>query len=148
MLLLVDADAPSAAVVPDLMVVFDRDPGERTSHKIWEEGKPSDLVLEVLSHTARRTDVYHKPGLYADLGVREYWTFDPAGVRADGPALEGWHLAGSGVHRKLLPHTIGRWHSGLWLDLFPDGRHLWLNDPATDGQLLSPASGLSFTEGL
>ena len=148
MLLLVEAESPSATVVPDVMVIFDREPGDRTSYKPWEEGKAPDLVLEVLSAATWRTDVYSKPSLYADLGVREYWTFDPRRIRQDAPPLEGWQLARRGGHRKPLPQSIGRWHSPLLgLDLVPEGRHLWLQDPATGETLLSPASGLSFTEG-
>ncbi|MCY3622153.1 MAG: Uma2 family endonuclease [Gammaproteobacteria bacterium] len=66
-----------AAVVPDVLVAFGPPSGPRQSYKHWEEGKAPDFVLEVLSADNWRNDIERKPVLYAELGVREYWTFDP-----------------------------------------------------------------------
>lgn len=141
MLLLVDRDVGRAAVVPDVIVAFDVEPGDRLSYKVWQEPKAPDLVLEVLSADTWRTDVLHKPGLYADLGVREYWIFDPRGIRRGGPPLEGLSLP-AGVERQPLPASAdGGWHSELLgLDLVPEGRNLWLRDPAT-GEILPDHAG-------
>ena len=82
-----------ALVVPDAMVVFGVRDGPDLSYKLWEQPKIPDLVLEVLSKYTWRKDIYEKPALYAALGVREYWLFDPFGRRRDGgPDLEGWRL--------------------------------------------------------
>ncbi|MDE0420988.1 MAG: Uma2 family endonuclease [Gammaproteobacteria bacterium] len=87
-----------ALVVPDGMVVFGIDNHPDLSYKLWEHLKAPDLVLEVLSKYTWRKDVYDKPALYHDLGVREYWLFDPKGRRRDGGgALEGWRRTPDGV---------------------------------------------------
>ena len=136
MLVLVDRGVGAAAVVPDVVVAFDVEPGDRSSYKVWQEPKAPDLVLEVLSKKTWRTDVLHKPDLYADLGVREYWIFDPRGVRRGGPVLEGWGLRAGAEHEPLPSSTAGGSHSVLLeLDLVPDGNNLWLRDPAT-GEVL------------
>ena len=149
MLLLVDRDEGRAAVVPDLMVALDVEPGDRLSYKVWQETKAPDLVLEVLSAETWETDVLHKPGLYADLGVREYWIFDPRGIRPGGPTLEGLRLR-PGVERRRLPASPGgAWHSELLgLDLVPQGRNLWLRDPATGEILPDHAGALAQRDGL
>lgn len=87
----------SALVVPDAMVVFGIRDHPDLSYKLWEHGKVPDLVLEVLSKRTWRKDVYDKPGLYAALGVREYWLFDAYGVRRDGgEPIQALRLSASG----------------------------------------------------
>ena len=126
-----------AAVVPDVLLAFGPPSGPRQSYKHWEEGKAPDFVLEVLSADNWRNDIERKPVLYAELGVREYWTFDPRGVRTDGgPALEGWRLGGSGTRTPITPSPSGGSRSDvLGLDLFASGRLLRFRDPAT-GEIL------------
>ena len=136
-LLLVDREVGTAAVVPDVMVAFDVEPGDRLSYKVWQEPKAPDLVLEVLSGDTWQVDVFKKPALYADLGVREYWIFDPRGQRRGGPPLEGWRLRPQGENEPLVSTGDGGWHSELLgLDLVPEGKSVWLRDPET--RLLLP----------
>ena len=136
-LLLVDREVGTAAVVPDVMVAFDVEPGDRLSYKVWQEPKAPDLVLEVLSGETWQVDVFKKPALYADLGVREYWIFDPRGFRRGGPPLEGWRLRSQGENEPLASKGDGGWHSELLgLDLVPEGKSVWLRDPET--RLLLP----------
>ena len=131
-LLLVDREVGTAAVVPDVMVAFDVEPGDRLSYKVWNEPKAPDLVLEVLSADSWRVDVFRKPALYADLGVKEYWIFDPRGIRRGGPQLEGLSLRSDGEHDRMPEADSGGWHSTLLgLDLVPQGKMLWLRDPET-----------------
>ncbi|MDE0422718.1 MAG: Uma2 family endonuclease [Gammaproteobacteria bacterium] len=140
-LLLIDREVGTAVVVPDVMVAFDVEPGERLSYKAWQEPKAPDLVLEVLSGDTWRVDVFKKPALYADLGVREYWIFDPGGERRGGPRLEGWRLRAQGNHEPLASKGDGGWHSELLgLDLVPEGKSVWLRDPET-GRLLPDHAG-------
>ncbi|MDE0038926.1 MAG: Uma2 family endonuclease [Gammaproteobacteria bacterium] len=140
-LLLVDREVGTAAVVPDVMVAFEVEPGDRLSYKVWQEPKAPDLVLEVLSGETWRVDVFEKPNLYADLGVREYWIFDPRGIRRGGPPLEGWRLRAQGNHEPLAATGDGGWHSRLLgLDLVPGGKSVWLRDPET-GCLLPDHAG-------
>lgn len=63
-------------VQPDVMVVCDRD-------KIMRKcvhGAP-DLVVEILSESTKKKDMYVKLGKYMEAGVREYWLVDPNGKK-------------------------------------------------------------------
>ena len=63
------------SVAPDVFVVFGVEDHPRMNYKVWEEGKGPDFVLEVASPSTWREDVERKPGIYANLGVREYFLF-------------------------------------------------------------------------
>ena len=93
--------------------------------------------MEVLSADNWRNDVERKPALYADLGVREYWLFDPRGVRPDGgPRLQGWRLHPISGREPITPSASGAFRSEvLGLDLFRDGRKVRFRDPET-GEVL------------
>ena len=53
-----------------------------------------DWVLEIASDSTKREDVERKPGIYAQIGVPEYWRFDPSGGRYYGQPLYGGRLVG------------------------------------------------------
>lgn len=77
---------------PDLYVAFDVDQAairQRNGYVIWEAGKPPDFALEVASETTHRRDTSEKTGLYASVGIIEYWRVDPTGGD-----LYGYPLAG------------------------------------------------------
>ena len=84
---------PAMRVAPDVFVTFGTPQGHRMNYKLWKEGRPPDFVLEVASPTTVKEDVERKPGLYARIGVREYWQFDPHGDLLD-PLLQGRRLVG------------------------------------------------------
>ena len=50
-------------------------------------------MLEIVSERTWRDDRHRKPSIYAKLGVREYFLFDPEGRRLS-PALVGYELRG------------------------------------------------------
>ena len=52
---------------------------QRNGYVIWEAGKPPDFALEVVSETTHRRDTAEKTGLYASVGITEYWRVDPTG---------------------------------------------------------------------
>jgi Uma2 family endonuclease len=68
---------PRRFVVPDVFVVLDCEPGRRDVFKIWQEGKAPDFVLEVTSRSTRRKDSTFKARIYQQIGVREYFLYDP-----------------------------------------------------------------------
>ena len=74
---------------PDVQVVLGVQRGNRSSYKVWEEGKVADFVLEVASPSTADRDAKHKAQEYAQIGVREYWRLDPTGTMLATP-LEGW----------------------------------------------------------
>ena len=123
-----------ALVVPDAFVVFGVEANPDLSYKLWEHDRVPDFVLEVLSRHTWRKDVHHKPGLYADLGVREYWLYDPYRTRRDGGAmLEGRRLVAEGNWAPVAhsPANAGFVSEVLDLDiLLVDGR-LRLRDRET-----------------
>lgn len=87
-------------VAPDILVVFgvtSRHP--RDSWLIWREGKAPDFVMEIASPGTWERDVGEKRALYAAIGVKEYWRFDPTG-KCFTPALVGERLV-DGEYRPL-----------------------------------------------
>ena len=77
---------------PDLYVVLGVANRNRRSYVVWEEGKPPDFVLEVVSPSSRSRDGKEKPIIYAKMGVPEYFRYDPEGKLS--PALAGFELHG------------------------------------------------------
>jgi Uma2 family endonuclease len=89
---------PKKFVVPDAFVVKDTSPRKRRVYKLWVEGKPPDVVIETTSRKTRRKDLGTKPELYARIGVREYFIFDPDQEYLD-PPLQGYRR----VRRSFVP---------------------------------------------
>ena len=82
-------------VAPDVYLSFGVDAEAIRPRKLylpWEVGKPPDWVLEIASESTSRADVNRKPGIYARIGVPEYWRFDPTGGRYHGRPLAGDRL--------------------------------------------------------
>ncbi len=96
---------------PDVQVVFGVQRGNRSSFKVWEEGKVADFVLEVASPSTADKDAKHKAQEYARIGVREYWRLDPTGSLM-ATALEGWETNGGSYHQ-VQPVASGA--RGGWL---------------------------------
>lgn len=123
---------PRKSVAPDVFVVFGAANHKRNVYKLWEEPKAPDFVLEVASKNAWREDLGRKRALYAELGVREYWLFDPKDEYFD-PPLQGLVLR-EGAYRALL----GLMENGtrtirsevLGLDLRAESGELSFRDPA------------------
>ena len=84
---------------PDLYVAFGVAKRRRKSYVAWEEGKPPDFALEVVSPSSRARDVKEKPELYARIGVPEFFLYDPGdedeqALPGVDPALAGFELRG------------------------------------------------------
>ncbi|UFP95917.1 Uma2 family endonuclease [Gloeobacter morelensis] len=78
-------------VAPDVMVIFDIEPGGRDSYKLWEEKQVPAVVFEMTSKRTEKQDRQFKKDLYERLGVQEYWLFDPKGEWIAGRLL-GYRL--------------------------------------------------------
>jgi Uma2 family endonuclease len=85
---------PHYCFAPDAFVVKDCKPGRREVFKIWEEKRVPSFVLETTSRSTRREDLYWKPQRYAELGIKEYFLYDPRGEWLD-PPLVGYRLGES-----------------------------------------------------
>ena len=68
---------PKKFVVPDVFVAKGLEPAVRRIYKVWFEGKPPDVILEVTSQKTKKKDTVTKPALYHQLRVPEYFLFDP-----------------------------------------------------------------------
>lgn len=100
---------PRAVVAPDTFVVKGvpkRLPGNRKRRKylLWEEGQAPCFVLEATSASTRRED-RDKKEIYEQLGVEEYFQFDPEGDYLN-PRLQGLRLVG-GRYREVQPESDG-----------------------------------------
>jgi hypothetical protein len=70
---------PKVRTAPDVMVIFDVTPGGRDNYKTWEEGQVPVVIFEMTSPGTKDQDKTFKKTLYEQLGVQEYWLFDPKG---------------------------------------------------------------------
>ena len=52
---------PKNRIAPDVLVAFDIGSHKRPSYRVWQEGKPPDWVLEVVSPRTGRRDLEEKP---------------------------------------------------------------------------------------
>ena len=122
-----------ACVSPDVFVAFGVPKlPERRVWRTWVEGKLADFVLEITSLGTRRVDEVTKTALYAELGIREYWQFDPEGDYLE-PMLKGRRLGSDGQYRTLtLRKRDGALchESLLGLELRLEGARLRYFDPA------------------
>lgn len=81
-----------AVVSPDIYVVFGVSNKERNNYKVWREnGIAPQFVLEVTSETTQDKDQLIKPEIYQELGVTEYFQYDPSGDYLN-PILQGVRL--------------------------------------------------------
>ncbi len=86
---------PGRRLSPDCYVAFGVDVEAMmrlNSYRVWEADKAPDFVLEIGSQSTASNDVGPKRDLYASLGVREYWRFDPTGGDHYGEPLVGEYL--------------------------------------------------------
>ena len=81
------------SIAPDVYVVLDHDLEGRRVYKLWEEGKPPDFALEVISPSSEVHNAVTKRKLYERLGIGEYFLFQPDSGRPD-PRLIGYELEG------------------------------------------------------
>ena len=108
---------------------------------MWEEGKGPDFVLEVASPSTWREDVGPKRSIYARLGVKEYFLYDPTGEHLT-PRLQGYRLV-EGEYERLtavesIDRTLTMSSEVLGLELrAKGGGEMRFHDPATGEDLLS-----------
>jgi Uma2 family endonuclease len=131
---------PQAVVAPDVFVVLGAAKHDRPSYRLWQEPKAPDFVLEITSRSTRSADQGTKRGLYAYLGIREYWQYDPTGDYLM-PALHGLVLQEE--HYVALPATtladgtLSLSSTVLGLDVWLTQGQLRFFDPVTDAYLLT-----------
>jgi Uma2 family endonuclease len=134
LLLYYEEGNPRASVAPDVLLApVPKD--DRPIYKLWEEGRPPCLVVEVTSSSTRNEDLNKKKHLYERLGVQEYFLFDPYGDYLS-PRLQGHRLEGS-RYTRIAPETDGSLLSQIAGLLFrPEGQNVRLIDARTGERLL------------
>jgi Uma2 family endonuclease len=84
---------PKLRVAPDVMVIYDVEPGGRDNYKIWQEKQVPKVIFEITSKGTQEEDKTTKKNLYEGLEVQEYWLFDPKGEWIE-QKLQGYRLKG------------------------------------------------------
>jgi Uma2 family endonuclease len=122
---------------PDIAVVEGLVPDERSSEDnpsywIGEDGPPPLVVFEIASKETWLNDLETKPKSYADMGIPEYFAFDPnepsvwTGTWREEARLIGWRLD-SGQYHTIEKDAAGRlWSEQLQSWLKVEGKHLKL----------------------
>lgn len=124
---------PKKRVAPDVLVARGVRKGDRRVYKLWEEGRAPEVVFEVSSRQTWREDLNTKWRLYEDLGVKEYFIFDPEYDYLVEPLI-AWRLeAGRYEAVEVVDGAVKS--ETLKLELVNTGETLRLRDLAT-GQLL------------
>ncbi len=131
---------PGKNVAPDVFVVrgVGKRLGEKTRrvYRLWEEGRVPCVVIEVSSSETKNEDLQRKKQLYARLGVKEYFIFEPE-YRYLKPPFRAYRLSGDQyvelviINRRVRSEELG-------LDLVDTGETLRLFEPIRGGFLLTP----------
>ncbi|WP_434688341.1 Uma2 family endonuclease [Pseudanabaena minima] len=132
-------------IAPDTFVVFGMSNEDRVSYKIYEEGgKAPDFVLEITSKGTVTKDREQNPLIYRNLGVKEYFQYDPTGEYLKPTSLQGVRLE-NGEYVAIASSTLSdntlSLHSevlGLDLHLYSD-RGFRFFDPISNQVLRSYA---------
>jgi Uma2 family endonuclease len=123
---------PDLRVAPDVMVIFNVAGGGRDNYKIWEEGEVPSVIFEVTSKGTKGEDETFKHLLCEQIGVQEYWRFDPKGAWIS-DQLKGYRLDGD-CYRLV---TDGR-SAALNLRLEVEGEFLCFYREDNGAKLLTP----------
>jgi Putative restriction endonuclease len=115
------------------MIIFNVAPGSRDNYKIWEEGEVPKVVFEITSAGTKDQDEGFKQDLYEQLGVEEYWQFDPKEDWIPGQ-LRGYRL----VREAYLP-IANNDSQALGLRLEPNGALISFYRLDNGEKLLIPA---------
>ena len=82
-------------VAPDVYVSLGVDADAIRARRLylpWEVGKPPDWAMEIASESTGDVDTGRKRRIYAEIGISEYWRFDPTGGDYHGQPLVGERL--------------------------------------------------------
>ena len=140
---------------PDLLVVFDVEDHERSSWNIALEKRDLDFAFEVVSPSSVKRDEAVKVALYAQLGIPEYFYFNPETLTIKGFLLK------KGTYEEVSYQKAPNQKSGLYspqLDLYftveedrlrfldSQGDHLLFLDEMVDQERLEKEQALERAE--
>lgn len=127
---------PHKSVAPDVFVVRGVGNHQRRIYKLWEEGRPPEVVIEISSRQTWGDDLQRKWQLYQQLGVAEYFIFDPEYDYLVEPLVayrleEGQYVPLEVVEGRVRSEALG-------LELVDTGETLRLFDPRIERFLPTP----------
>jgi Uma2 family endonuclease len=105
LLIYYEKDNPQASVAPDVFVIFNVPKQDRRIYQTWIEGKTPDVVFEIASYSTYKKDETVKLTLYQQLGVQEYFQYDPTGNYLQ-PALKGHFLDKNGHYQEMMSRQL------------------------------------------
>ncbi len=120
-------------LAPDIAVIKQVDFRHLRSWRVGKTGSAPQVVFEIASEETWKKDLDEKPMKYAQMGVQEYFAYDPnqpALRRAASHRLFGWQLGTGKPQMSVLPAgPDGRlWSPHLESFLVPEGELLRLYD--------------------
>jgi Uma2 family endonuclease len=125
-------------VAPDVFAVLQCEPRKRRIFKTWIEGKVPSFILETTSKKTRRADTGKKKIIFAQLGVQEYFLYDPLNEWLK-PPLQGFRLK-NGVYEPIIPEADGSLISKvLGIRFFLVEGQLVMMDLVSDEKVLNDA---------
>jgi Uma2 family endonuclease len=120
---------PKKRIAPDIFVARGVEKRQRRIYKLWEESVAPQVVIELTSRQTWREDLQEKWRLYEQLGVEEYFIFDPEYDYLDDP-LVGYRLK-DGKYKVMNAHDRRLRSKVLGLEFVDTGETLRLFDPAS-----------------
>ncbi len=113
--------SPDISVIDGLEAKANKD---LATYYIGPNNPPPRLVFEIASDGTWQTDLHKKPYIYAEMGIQEYFTYDPnlvwTGLWRKQGQLLGWRLnSATGKAQEIPLEAKGVWSKGLqsWLRL-------------------------------
>jgi Uma2 family endonuclease len=135
-----DESGKMQQISPDILVVFGVDKKERRTYNIEDEGQAPEVVFELTSNSTKVEDFFTKRYIYAALGVKEYFIYDPYSETGQ-HALQGFRLE-SGEYvpiKEIRQKNAAGLHSNiLRLELHEAQGGLRLYNPKTGVYLRAP----------
>jgi Uma2 family endonuclease len=128
---------PKKSVAPDVLVVKGIPKHKRRIYRLWVEGRPPDVIIELTSKSTRTKDLVTNRRRYRLMGVREYLLFDPLGEYLT-PALQGFRLVGRRYARMQAARDGSLISRELGMRVVAVGHRLRLIDLASGKPLLRP----------
>ena len=123
---------------PDVFVALGCSNHERKSWIVWEEGKAPDIAIELLSKTTAKFDKEKKKPIYQNqLGVQEYYWFDPnnpndfKGFELQNKIYQELPFKTDGFISQTLGLKLIRWHG-----VYKNTKIVWLRWATLSGELL------------
>lgn len=120
---------PRKSVSPDVMICLGVRKAERRVYRLWEEKQFPQVIFEISSRGTWKEDLQKKYFLYQQLGLKEYYIFDPEYDYLEN-GLIAYHLK-DGELQEVETMKGGAFSPTLGLEVVDTGETLRLFNPET-----------------